>query len=52
MTFTVLETTRLDLPIPSQETFLTCTLFNGIHFVETPAYPLEPRCQLHSEFEL
>ncbi|KAH9006604.1 hypothetical protein EDB86DRAFT_3070591 [Lactarius hatsudake] len=42
----------LDLPFPQQNTLVTCTLNNGIHFVTTPECKLAKDCQIEQEFEL
>ncbi|PVF93552.1 hypothetical protein CPB86DRAFT_790005 [Serendipita vermifera] len=42
----------LDVPLPSQPTYFTCVLNNGIHFVETPACRLERESLIEQEFEL
>lgn len=42
----------LKLPVPSQPTFFTCTLNNGIHFVTTPECRLAKDCKVDQEFEL
>ncbi|CAG8638241.1 12428_t:CDS:2, partial [Acaulospora colombiana] len=42
----------LDIPLPSQPTYFTCVLNNGIHFVETPACRLERESLIEQEFEL
>jgi hypothetical protein len=49
---TVLGIRDLDIPLPSQATYFTCVLNNGIHFVETPAGKLEPESLIDQEFEL
>jgi hypothetical protein len=49
---TVLGIRDLDIPLPSQATYFTCVLNNGIHFVETPASKLEPESLIDQEFEL
>ncbi|EJD41589.1 hypothetical protein AURDEDRAFT_186410 [Auricularia subglabra TFB-10046 SS5] len=42
----------LAVPVPSQPTFFTCTLNNGIHFVTTPECKLAKECKVDQEFEL
>ena len=42
----------LAVPVPSQPTFFTCTLNNGIHFVTTPECRLSKDCKVDQEFEL
>jgi len=42
----------IHIPLPSQPTFFTCVLNNGIHFVETPAVQLARDCLVEQEFEL
>jgi hypothetical protein len=42
----------LDIPLPSQPTYFTCVLNNGIHFVETPPSKLESESLIDQEFEL
>jgi len=42
----------IHIPLPSQPTFFTCVLNNGIHFVETPVVQLERDCHIEQEFEL
>ncbi|KAH9060540.1 hypothetical protein EDB87DRAFT_1615074 [Lactarius vividus] len=48
----VIHAKGLDLPFPQQNTLVTCTLNNGIHFVTTPECRLEKDCQIEQEFEL
>ncbi|KAI0314674.1 hypothetical protein OF83DRAFT_421696 [Amylostereum chailletii] len=48
----VTEVKGLKLPMPQQETILTCTLNNGIHFVTTPECRLAKDCRIDQEFEL
>ncbi|KAG8829883.1 Bud site selection protein bud4, partial [Serendipita sp. 399] len=49
----VLEIRELDIPLPTQPTYFTCVLNNGIHFVETPASSLEQsNSVIDAEFEL
>ncbi|KIM23022.1 hypothetical protein M408DRAFT_78146 [Serendipita vermifera MAFF 305830] len=43
---------ELDVLLPSQPTYFTCVLNNGIHFVETPPSRLEPESLIDQEFEL
>ncbi|KAG8810381.1 Bud site selection protein bud4 [Serendipita sp. 401] len=43
---------ELQIPLPSQPTYFTCVLNNGIHFVETPASKLEEESIIDQEFEL
>lgn len=42
----------IHIPLPSQPTFFTCVLNNGIHFVETPVVQLARDCLIEQEFEL
>jgi hypothetical protein len=42
----------LSPPLPSQPTFFTCTLNNGIHFVTTPDCRLVQDSRIDQEFEL
>ncbi|KAH8996298.1 hypothetical protein EDB92DRAFT_2112603 [Lactarius akahatsu] len=48
----VIHAKGLDLPFPQQNTLVTCTLNNGIHFVTTPECKLAKDCQIEQEFEL
>ncbi|TCD62275.1 Bud site selection protein bud4 [Steccherinum ochraceum] len=48
----ILGVRNLIVPFPREPTHISCTLNNGIHFVETPVSLLGPDCQLGSEFEL
>lgn len=42
----------IHISLPSQPTFFTCVLNNGIHFVETPVVQLARDCLIDQEFEL
>lgn len=48
----VLGIKNLDVPIPQEQTAVTCTLNNGIHYVTTPAIRLGRECRIDQEFEL
>ncbi|KAG6877829.1 hypothetical protein C0993_003491 [Termitomyces sp. T159_Od127] len=48
----VLGVKNIDIPLPRQPTFLTCTLNNGIHFVSTPECQLGRDFRIEQEFEL
>ena len=48
----VLGVRALGVPIPRLPTVFTCTLNNGIHFVETPECRLEKDSAIDQEFEL
>ena len=50
--FAVIGLKGLQVPIPDQETAITCTLNNGIHFVTTPETTLGRECRIDQEFEL
>lgn len=38
--------------MPTEQTAITCTLNNGIHFVTTPECELSGECRIGQEFEL
>ena len=42
----------VNVPLPSQPTFFTCTLNNGIHYVTTPESRLARDTRIEQEFEL
>ncbi|KAF5384479.1 hypothetical protein D9757_006459 [Collybiopsis confluens] len=39
-------------PMPKEQTAVSCTLNNGIHFVTTPDFRLGTDCRIEQEFEL
>ncbi|EGO00899.1 hypothetical protein SERLA73DRAFT_121304 [Serpula lacrymans var. lacrymans S7.3] len=48
----VLGVKNLNVPLPREQTAITCTLNNGIHFVTTPECKLGRECRIDQEFEL
>ncbi|KAF8518208.1 hypothetical protein JB92DRAFT_2903861 [Gautieria morchelliformis] len=42
----------VNVPLPNQPTFFTCTLNNGIHYVTTPECRLARDARIEQEFEL
>lgn len=42
----------VNVPLPSQPTYFTCTLNNGIHYVTTPDCRLTRDARIEQEFEL
>ncbi|KAI0698226.1 hypothetical protein BC835DRAFT_1335005 [Cytidiella melzeri] len=48
----VLGVKNLIIPFPEQETAITCTLNNGVHYVTTPAVRLRQDCRIDQEFEI
>jgi hypothetical protein len=42
----------INVPLPQEETAVTCTLNNGIHFVTTPECSFGPDSRIDQEFEL
>ncbi|KAJ3861990.1 hypothetical protein EV359DRAFT_74424 [Lentinula novae-zelandiae] len=48
----VLGAKGLVVPMPAEQTAVSCTLNNGIHFVTTPDLRLGKDCRIEQEFEL
>ncbi|KAJ3737602.1 hypothetical protein DFJ43DRAFT_9634 [Lentinula guzmanii] len=48
----VLGAKGLVVPMPTEQTAISCTLNNGIHFVTTPDFRLGKDCRIEQEFEL
>ncbi|KAJ3808317.1 hypothetical protein F5876DRAFT_46244 [Lentinula aff. lateritia] len=48
----VLGAKGLVVPMPAEQTAVSCTLNNGIHFVTTPDFRLGKDCRIEQEFEL
>ncbi|KAJ3829620.1 hypothetical protein F5880DRAFT_281351 [Lentinula raphanica] len=48
----VLGVKGLVVPMPAEQTAVSCTLNNGIHFVTTPESRLGKDCRIEQEFEL
>ncbi|KIK61198.1 hypothetical protein GYMLUDRAFT_225414 [Collybiopsis luxurians FD-317 M1] len=48
----VLGAKGLVVPMPEEQTAVSCTLNNGIHFVTTPDFRLGKDCRIEQEFEL
>ncbi|KAJ4483604.1 hypothetical protein J3R30DRAFT_3655861 [Lentinula aciculospora] len=48
----VLGARGLVVPMPVEQTVVSCTLNNGIHFVTTPDFRLGKDCRIEQEFEL
>jgi hypothetical protein len=50
--FSVIGIKSINVPLPQQETTVTCTLNNGIHFVTTPECRFGQDSRIDQEFEL